>query len=108
MEERFDDLTRNLGAATSRRQALKVLGATVGGLLAFGSTTDAMAKKHCRPNGSKCHQHKHCCSGICDPNTHTCRAPLLGCSGGCSNEGGSCGGSCLCLPRLVGPGFECQ
>jgi hypothetical protein len=107
MNEQFDELTRDLGAATSRRQALKALGAAVGGLLALGAA-DASAKKHCRPNGTKCHQHKHCCSGICDPTTHTCRAPLLGCSGGCSNVGSSCGGSCVCLPRVNGPGAECM
>ena len=76
---RFDDLTKALATATSRRQALKAIVATIiGGLLGLDSTGTAFAK--CHPEGHPCDENSTCCSkvcqnGVCVSSTTTTPAP---------------------------------
>ncbi len=103
---RFDELTKALATATSRRHALKALAATVGGLLSLGSIGTAFA--NCKPNGIGCNTRTQCCSGQCQHGAcctsqegATCSADRDCCSGNCSNgiccgsgQVGLCNGSC--------------
>src|SRR5690348_2995232 len=82
---RFDDLTKALATATSRRQALKTFAATtIGGILGLAGIENVFAKgKPCTPNGKRCNAKTKCCSGFCDPTTRTCAtSPTLGCTAG--------------------------
>ena len=64
---RFDELTK--AAGTSRRRALKLLGAGMGaGLLALGRR-DGYARHEsthygCRPAGQPCEGNQECCPGL--------------------------------------------
>jgi hypothetical protein len=70
---KFDDLTKALATATSRRQALKTIAATtLGSILGLSGIGTAFAKT-CEPNGHNCSYDKQCCSGLC--HNHTCVAP---------------------------------
>ena len=110
---RFDELTKALATATSRRHALKALAATVGGVLGFGSIGIAFA--NCKPNGIGCNIGYQCCSGACchgtctdlssNPNNcgscgHTCGTGQLCQNGQCVNpcaaNGGTCNGNSDC------------
>ena len=81
---KFDDLTKALATSTSRRQALKALGASVvGGILGLSGIDTALAKKPlCRGNGSKCSLGQQCCSGYCANNVCTC-PPAPACNRAC-------------------------
>jgi hypothetical protein len=71
----FDDLTKSLSKATSRRQALKVIAGAVGGaVLAIlpGGAALAIAPGRCRRNSTPCRQSIECCSGFCDPVSQQC------------------------------------
>lgn len=73
---RFDDLTRALGAGTSRRRALKLLGGGLAGgaFTLFGrARTDAFV---CRQSGATCLKDAQCCSGFCYQETHRCLLPV--------------------------------
>jgi hypothetical protein len=62
----FDDLTKALATAPSRRQALKAIGAAVGGALGLSRFGIAFAD-NCRRLGQPCetgHSGKECCSGL--------------------------------------------
>src|SRR4051795_11265773 len=72
---RFDNFTKSLGAATSRRRALKVLaGAGAGSVMALvgADRAGAIAPGRCRNAGTVCRQDIECCSGFCDPTTLLC------------------------------------
>ena len=72
---RFDDLTKALANATSRRQALKTFAATtLGGILGLAGISSAFADPTCKPNGHGCGTNKQCCSGFCDHTTNICVA----------------------------------
>src|SRR5579862_7671411 len=85
---RFDDLTKALATATSRRQALKTIAATtLAGLLGLGGIGSVFAKPTCKPNGHGCGTNKQCCSGYCDKTTSTCGCPsgtVQLCNGTCA------------------------
>lgn len=84
-EHRFDNLTRSLGRAGSRRSVLKVLASGMtGGLLALvgRQQSDAFI---CRQTGVLCGKDAQCCSGLCDDTTHRCLCPsgTVDCEGTC-------------------------
>ena len=67
-EQRFDDLSKKLATSVSRRQAVKILGATAaGGLGALFGARGAFAHHHaqCRDTGANCRSNAECCSGVC-------------------------------------------
>src|SRR5260370_39074408 len=70
---KFDVFTKALATSTSRRQALKAIGATVGGILGLGGAGTALAKG--AGIGAKCSQSSQCCLGYCNPSTFTCSCP---------------------------------
>jgi hypothetical protein len=80
---RFDDFTKALATATSRRQALKAIGVALGGVLGLGSIGTAFADKTCKQLGQGCNNKKNLCcpglicqSGVCvAPTTTTTAAP---------------------------------
>jgi len=112
---KFDQFTKAIATATSRRQALKTIGATVvGGILGLGGVGTALAK--CKGIGDKCSQSKECCLGFCDPNTFTCSCPLgtvlcngscvsTSCSGGQTFDSTTC--QCMCSGGLTACGGTC-
>jgi hypothetical protein len=60
----FDDLVFALGAASSRRSLLRLLGAGMAAALAqMGRPHGAAAA--CKADGSKCQRSEQCCSGAC-------------------------------------------
>ena len=88
---RFDDLTKTLATATSRRQALKTLAATaLGGLLGLGGIGTAFA--NCKPNGIGCNSNSQCCSGGCCKGICT----DLGTTSNCGACGHKCGANQTC------------
>jgi hypothetical protein len=64
--DRFDELSRELAAATSRRQALRLLAGALGtGVLSMLGAGPAQAAPRCRRTGEKCDDDKRCCTGVC-------------------------------------------
>jgi hypothetical protein len=64
--ERVDGISRRLAGGTSRREALRLLGAAVGaGVLSIISGGSAQAAPRCRRTGEKCEENKICCTGVC-------------------------------------------
>ena len=63
---KFDELTRVLATSTSRRQSIKILFASAGGILAFGGFSAALAAG-CIPSGKPipCKHNSDCCSHSC-------------------------------------------
>ncbi|MCC6312872.1 MAG: hypothetical protein IT337_02575 [Thermomicrobiales bacterium] len=101
---RFEELSRRVAAAQSRRSMLRAVVAGVGAVaLGLGETgrADAAGETrgipiyHCKPPGTLCHGKKRCCSGRCKKGVCTCAKrgtpcvqPLEGalcCSGRCRN-----------------------
>jgi hypothetical protein len=66
MNNKFDELTKNLAQSVTRRAALKKFGVGLAGmaLACFGLVNKAEAKG-CKPNGSSCQNNGQCCSGYC-------------------------------------------
>ena len=62
---RFDQLSMQVAAATSRRQALRLLAGSLIGGLVVGTARPAEAKQRCRRVGEKCDEGKACCVGVC-------------------------------------------
>src|SRR4051794_29050602 len=86
-DPRFDDVARGVAGATSRRQALRVLGAGLGGgVLALVGSAPAMAVRRCRRVGEKCRASVDCCVGTC------CGG------GGCADGPGCPNGGCVTPP----------
>src|SRR5215212_8032463 len=95
---RFEDLSRRVGAASSRRAAAKVLTAAVvaPALLRLGQDEAAgIPIVNCKAPGKRCDSDKRCCTGNCHKGIctcakkgHQCWAPLEGslcCSQRCAN-----------------------
>jgi hypothetical protein len=104
-ERRFDALTRVVGGATSRREALrrmKLAGAAAVTLGVLGRGR-AVSAHHCSHEGCGCATGTHhaCGSGlICCPSSPgtpggagVC-TPRHQCDGGCVDQGNSCPGHC--------------
>ena len=68
---RFDDFTKVLATATSRRQALKAIADTVmGGMLGLSGIGKVFAAAPC--SRDQC-RNRDCCPGLfCDQTAHTC------------------------------------
>ena len=95
---RFEGLSRRVGAARSRREALGVLAAALAGAAVFLPAEEAAAGLPivgCKPPGKKCDTNRKCCSGrcrrghcLCSKKGRPCWEPLEGalcCSQRCSN-----------------------
>jgi hypothetical protein len=62
----FDDLTKALATAGSRRQALKAMGVALAGALGLGASRVGIVPAACHPDGDHCAKDKDCCSGHCN------------------------------------------
>ena len=135
-DQRFDDLTRLLGASGSRRRALRLLVAgvlTAGGLGRWPGPSRAQG---CLANDEACDKDDECCTGVCSGSVCVCRAegepcvtpsdccddefgPLL-CTDGvcaqptctremedCGRYGPCCSGSCVGEGSLVCVSIAC-
>ena len=102
---RFDILTRRLGAAASRRQALSALAAgAIATLFRLTQADEAAAK--CKGYKGKCKRKSSCCSGVglqCEKDRCRCKKGWQRCLGtgpGCQNikadpdHCGACGNAC--------------
>ncbi len=74
--DRFDTLTRNLSAATSRRRLVGLVTGVIAGIAHQVRDTSAQA---CKPPGATCRPQDTCCGGACtrgrcrcDPSQHLC------------------------------------
>lgn len=114
MENRFDELTRALGAATSRREALRRIGGFVGGtLLAFTGLDGAWARSRhgdaCKAACRRCSPGKRQqCIDVCRacPSTTLLCGPCGGVT--CCGGGKVCsGGRCLCPTGYTDCGGAC-
>jgi len=114
---RFDEFTKVLARSTSRRQALKAIGAALGGALGLGQAGEALAAK-CKGPGANCNSPQQCCSlncskGICCPSgtTNCGRGTCVNLSSSLTNCGscghacaagqGCCNGTCTDLTKLT-------
>jgi hypothetical protein len=114
-DERFDQITRTLGKATSRRTIFKgLVAAAVGGVLAKAGGGDAEArariKMACARLGQPCNVTKHtpgrlvCCPHlVCDATEHQCCTPS---NGSCMGDTDCCGDD-VCRPNPTGLGNRC-
>jgi hypothetical protein len=88
---KFDELSKALATATSRRQVFKTLVATtLGGLLGLAGIGTAFAK--CHNAGHECEENSTCCSEVCC-NSVCCASGQICCNGTC------------CDPLLCASGF---
>jgi hypothetical protein len=73
---RFEELSRRVGEAGSRRAALTALAAGLAGPLLLGLRGEEAAAGlpivHCKPPGKRCNKDKKCCSGNCRRGICTC------------------------------------
>jgi hypothetical protein len=100
----FDELTKALATATSRREALKTIAATtLGGILGLSGIGTVFAKP-CKPNGKHCTSKTVCCSGFCDSTTRKCACQAGTCNSSCPCPSGqSCvNGSCCPTSQVCG------
>ena len=69
MNNKFDELTKSLAQAVTRRVALKRFGVGLAGmaLACFGLANKAEARR-CARYGQPCAANGDCCSGWCSPN----------------------------------------
>ncbi|MDQ3858297.1 MAG: hypothetical protein M3327_07615 [Actinomycetota bacterium] len=77
-EEKFAEFSKALASGVSRRQALKLAGATaLGGALSLLGARGAggQVPGRCRRVGVPCRQSEECCEYFCDPNTGRCACP---------------------------------
>jgi hypothetical protein len=67
MNNKFDELTKQMAQSVTRRAALKKFGVGLAGmaLTCFGLVNKGNAQTACLPSGSFCTQGDHCCSGHC-------------------------------------------
>ncbi len=92
---RFDELTKALARATSRRQALKTIaGTALGGVLGLGGIGTALAK--CKPAGIGCNSNSQCCDGSCCHGTCCGPGQVCLCNGTCATPLVDGGGNCPC------------
>jgi hypothetical protein len=67
-DNRFDELSKALARTTTRRQAVKVVGATtLAGALSLVGAREAGAQGRCKKNGTPCRTDYECCSFFCPP-----------------------------------------
>ena len=123
---RFDDLTKALATATSRRQAFKTIAATtLGGILGLSGIRTVFGAPKCRRNGTGCDTDSQCCSNFCANGEKCACAPLQhpctrtsqccdtgqgvtfcanvccnGLGGSCSSDLDCCGGAGTCLNSI--------
>ena len=97
---RFDRLAMTIGRRTTRRAALRLLGAALGTALSMRARDDAGATHFgCRHWKEGCKRSEQCCSGICwrkkcrAHDTGGCRLADNFCAGGEDNR---CQPGCLC------------
>lgn len=120
-EQRFDDLTRRLATATSRRQMLRGLaaGATATILIRFRpDKTAAKAADDCKRDGKACKKDKQCCGdAICSNVVNgrgVCCTPATCPPGECGTIGDGCGGTIDCVDFDTDPnncggyGIQCE
>ncbi len=82
MNNKFDELTKNLAQAFTRRAALKKFGVGLAGvaLACFGLAKGARAAGgDCRSTGKRCRSDTECCSLFCSNGYCTCRPSGAGC-----------------------------
>jgi hypothetical protein len=100
---RFDDLTKALATATSRRQALKTIAATtLGSILGLAGIGTAFAK--CHDAGHNCEENSTCCSHLCC--TAAGQTEGVCCANGLVCQNGTCvtpkgNPTCLCNSGAV-------
>jgi hypothetical protein len=102
-EQQFDDLTRRLATATSRRQMLRGLaaGATATILIRFRpDKTAAKAADDCKRDGKACKKDQQCCGdAICSNVVNgrgVCCTPATCQPGQCGTIDDGCGGTIDC------------
>ena len=100
--KRFEELSRQVAAAGSRRGVLRALAAALAAPLLLGGRAEearaGLPIVHCKAPGKRCDTDKKCCSGSCRKHIcqcvkrgHACWAPLEGalcCSQKC--QSGKC------------------
>jgi hypothetical protein len=72
MNNKFDELTKQMAQSVTRRAALKKFGVGLAGmaLACFGLANKATAQTiGCRFPNQRCNNDKECCSGTCLPRT---------------------------------------
>jgi hypothetical protein len=75
-DDKFDELSRALAKTRTRRQVLKLIGATAAlGALSLLGGREAAAQGRCKKNGSPCRFDYECCSFFCPPGTGRCACP---------------------------------
>ncbi len=105
-EPQFDELTKSLAHASSRRGFFKVIAAAIGGALGLGAAEAAPGGSTCANQGQSCTAQK-CCKGlICSTdltlstNKFCCPEPTRPCNGACVDlqtdvkNCGGCGNAC--------------
>ena len=67
MNNKFDELSKNLAQSVTRRGALKKFGVGLAGmaLACFGLANKASAQSTCLPSGYACKGNNDCCSRRC-------------------------------------------
>jgi len=67
MNNKFDELTKQMAQSVTRRAALRKFGLGIAGmaLACFGLANKAEASGGCKPAGSPCKRQDQCCSGSC-------------------------------------------
>jgi hypothetical protein len=88
-EQRFEELSKKLATTVSRRQAVRILGATaVGGLGALFGARGAFAHHNarCRDFGDNCRSNAECCTGVCMDFHCACPSGAVICGDECVAE----------------------
>jgi hypothetical protein len=97
--KRFDNLTRSVARATSRRTFLASVGAGLAGLVGGAS---ALAAPRCKRLGQRCHSNADCCpeqnNAICAAFSGQCEA--------CPAGSTVCGGACVATACAGGQVFN--
>ena len=67
MNNKFDELTKQMAQSVTRRGALKKFGVGLAGmaLACFGLANKAEGQTACLQNGARCQKNSDCCSGTC-------------------------------------------
>lgn len=112
----FDNFARVFSLATTRRRAVMLVGALVGGVAAPGPET-ASRRVACRPNRSGCTRHAQCCGGYCEmrpavPRRDRFRCsvpPANACGNGFCSDGEVCSfGVCIGTCQVAAPASSCH
>ena len=67
MNNKFDELTKQMAQSVTRRAALKKFGVGIAGMAlgCLGLVNKAVSQTACLPNAYGCTQNSDCCSGHC-------------------------------------------